>query len=183
VEPEPAPEPPAEPEPEPAPAPEPEVEIPATEEEANAAVEELSDIAPDELTEEQAVVLLAAAEMVLETAQEGSAEYEAALDALAVVAQADDPELPSELAAIPGAAEVLEAFNALGNMGADMSPATREEAEKVIVAGVVAVNAALSASLVINAGTPTVAPAAAAPAGGSSGGAPSSGSGPARRKV
>ena len=148
-----------------------------------AAVEELASIEPEDLTEEQAAVLLAAAEMVLETATEGSAEYEAALEALAIVAQADDPELPSELAAIPGAAEVLQAFNALGNMGADMSPATREEAEKVIVAGVVAVNAALSASLVINAGTPTVAPAAPAPAGGSSGGASSSGSGSARRKV
>jgi hypothetical protein len=192
VEPEPEPETPVEPEPEPeqpvvepepAPEPEPEIEVttPETEEEAVAAVEELSDIAPDELTEEQAVVLLAAAEMVLETAQEGSAEYEAALDALAVVAQADDPELPSELAAIPGAAEVLEAFNALGNMGADMSPATREEAEKIVVAGVVAVNAALSASLVINAGTPPVPAAPTAPAGGTA--ASTSTSGTASRKV
>ena len=186
----PTPEPTSEPTPEPSPAPspepstkptpEPEVETPKTVAEAKAAVEELAVIAPEELTNEQAAVLLAAAEMVLETATEGSAEYEAALDALAVVAQADDPELPAELAAIPGAEAVLEAFNAIGNMGADMSPATRAEAEKVVVAGVVAVNAALSASLVINAGTPPVPSAPTAPSGGS--GASSSGSGSARRK-
>jgi outer membrane biosynthesis protein TonB len=170
------------PTPEPTETPKPtESELPVTEAEAEAAVDELSAIVPEELTDEQAVVLLAAAEMVLENALEGSAEYEAALDALAVVAQADDPELPAELAAIPGAEQVLEAFNAIGNMGADMSPATREEAEKVVVAGVVAVNAALSASLVINAGTPPVPSAPSAPSGGSSG-ASSSGSGSARRK-
>lgn len=168
---------------EPEPLPEPEqtapTELPVTEEEAEAAVEQLAEIAPEELTEEQAVVLLAAAEMVLETAIEGSVQYEAALDALAVVAQADDPELPAELVAIPGAAEVLEAFNAIGNFGADMSPATREEAEKIVVAGVVAVNAALSASLVINAGTPAVpsAPSAPAPSGGTSGGSTSGSTG------
>ena len=176
---EPAPAPEPEPEPTTEPEPEAEVEIPTTEAEAEAAIEELSEIAPEELTIEQAAVLLAAAEMVLETAQEGSAEYEAALDALAVVAQADDPELPQALADIPGAAEVLAAFNAVGNMGADMSPATREEAEKIVVAGIVAVNAALSAALVINAGTPPVAPA---PSGGSPG-ASSSTSGTASRKV
>jgi hypothetical protein len=169
------------PEPEPSETPEPsEPELPVTEAQAEAAVEELAAIAPEELTEEQAVVLLAAAELVLENAQEGSAEYEAALDALAVVAQADDPELPAELAAIPGAEQVLEAFNAIGNVGADMSPATREEAEKIVVAGVVAVNAALSAAMVVNVGTPPVPSAPTAPA--PSGAAPASGTGTASRK-
>jgi hypothetical protein len=143
-------------------------------EEANSAVEELIAIDPEELTEEQAVVLLAAAELVLETAIDGSPEYEAALDALAIVAQADDLALPEALSGIPGAAAVLDTLNALGNMGADMSPATRKEAEKIIVAGVVAVNVALGAIAV---------PAApSAPSGGSSGGAAASGSGSTRRK-
>jgi hypothetical protein len=179
-EPEPSQEPTPDPEPEPTTEPEPEteIEVPTTEAEAEAAIEELSEIAPEELTIEQAAVLLAAAEMVLETAQEGSEEYEAALDALAVVAQADDPELPQALADIPGAAEVLAAFNALGNMGADMSPAAREEAEKVVVAGIVAVNAALNAAMIIGAGTPPVPSAPSAPAAG----ATASASGTARGK-
>lgn len=183
VEPTPKPEPTQEPAPEPEPEPQPETEPEPTEEVAVEEIAALAEIAPEDLTDAQVEQLVEAALVVFETAEQGSEEYQQALEALAVAAEADDAELPAELAAIPGAAEVLEAFNALGNMGADMSPATREEAEKIIVAGVVAVNAALSASLVINAGTPTVAPAAPAPTGGSSGGAPSSGSGPARRKV
>jgi hypothetical protein len=61
---------------------------------------------------------------------------------LAVAAEEDDPAVPEELAAIPvlGAASeaVLEAFNALGNVGADMRPQVREKAEKVVVAAVIA---------------------------------------------
>jgi hypothetical protein len=61
---------------------------------------------------------------------------------LAVAAQEDDPSVPEELAAIPvlGAASeaVLEAFNALGNVGADMRPEVREKAEDVVVAAVIA---------------------------------------------
>ena len=173
AEPEPIPE--AAPEPEPIPEPVPEAEAPPSLAEAAEAVKELAEIAPEELTDEQAVVLLAAAELVLETAIDGSPEYEAALDALAVVAQADDIALPEALANIPGAAAVLDTLNALGNMGADMSPATREEAEKIVVAGVVAVNVALGAI--------SVPSAPSAPAGGSSGGSAASGSGSARRKV
>lgn len=190
--PEPAPEPIPEPEPTPSPSPAPvpipeptiepsppvepklEAEAPKPITEAAEAIKDLAEIAPEELTEEQAVVLLAAAELVLETAIDGSPEYEAALEALAVVAQADDIALPDALSGVPGAAAVLDTLNALGNMGADMSPATREEAEKIIVAGVVAVNVALGAI--------SVPSAPSAPAGGSSGGAAASGSGSARRK-
>jgi hypothetical protein len=138
---------------------------------------ELENIAPEDLSEEQVAALLGAALAAFETAEEGSPEYEAALDALAVLAQADDPQLPEMFEGIPGAEEVLAAFNALGNIGADMSPEVREEAEKVVVTAIVAVNAALGAALIINAATP---PVPSAP----TGGAPASGSGPtARRKV
>jgi hypothetical protein len=138
---------------------------------------ELEDIAPEDLSEEQLAALLGSALAAFETAEEGSAEYEAALDALAILAQADDPQLPEMFEGIPGAEEILAAFNALGNMGADMSPQVREEAEKIVVTAIVAVNAALSAAMIINAATP---PVPSAP----TGGAPTSGSGPtARRKV
>jgi hypothetical protein len=60
---------------------------------------------------------------------------------LAAEAQADDPVLPEEFAAIPllgdAAAAVLDAFNTLGNVGADMTPEVREQSEKVIVASVI----------------------------------------------
>jgi hypothetical protein len=78
---------------------------------------------------------------VLESTPEGSPAYEKALDALAVAAQADDPEVPALLADIPGVGEaavaVLGAFNAMGNLGADMSPAHRETAKKEVVAAIV----------------------------------------------
>lgn len=53
----------------------------------------------------------------------------------------DDPELPTELAAIPligdVAGKVLEVFNALGNVGADMTPEQRKESQQVVVASVI----------------------------------------------
>ena len=85
--------------------------------------------------------LVSVAHAVLETAEPGSAEYEQALDALLVAAQADDAELPEELAALPlignVAGAALELFNALGNVGADMSPQVREKAEQTVVAAVI----------------------------------------------
>jgi hypothetical protein len=88
----------------------------------------------------------------LETAQKGSEEYLEALAALAEAAQADDPELPSELAAIPllgdVAGAVLEVFNDLGNVGADMSPQVREQSEEVIIAAVIVGQIALTATSV-----------------------------------
>ena len=104
---------------------------------------------PRELSEEQVEELVAEAEAVLESAEQGSPAYEQALEALAVAAQADDPQVPTELLAIPllgeTAAAVLEAFNDLGNVGADMAPAVREEAEKTIIASVIATGAAVQA--------------------------------------
>jgi hypothetical protein len=60
---------------------------------------------------------------------------------LAEEAKADDPVVPQELAAIPllgdAAVAVLEAFNALGNLGADIRPEVREKAQEVVVSSVI----------------------------------------------
>jgi hypothetical protein len=67
-----------------------------------------------------------------------------------VAAQQDDVVLDEELAAIPlvgniaGAA--VDAFNALGNAGADMSPEVREDSEKVVIASVIVANIAITAT-------------------------------------
>lgn len=65
---------------------------------------------------------------------------------LAEDAKADDPVVPQELASIPfigdAAVAVLEAFNALGNVGADLTPAVREKAQETIVASVLVSNIA-----------------------------------------
>ena len=135
---------------------EPEVTLPEkpTVEEAAAVMDELTTITPEKLTDAQVEVLVAAAEATFLIAEPGSPAYEQALDALAVAAQADDVELPAELAAIPGAAQVLEAFNALGNVGADMSPKQREATKKQAIA-IVAVGqvAAASAAASMSAGS------------------------------
>jgi hypothetical protein len=102
---------------------------------------ELSQIDPSDLTDEQALELFALALEIFETAEVGSEEYQQALDALVLVAQSDDPELPAELAAIPLlgdiAGAILDIFNDLGNVGADMSPQVRETAEKIVVVSVI----------------------------------------------
>jgi hypothetical protein len=147
------PEEPTEPEPEPLPepeqteTPEPKPEPELLEQEAVAEIKTLTEIDPEELTEAQAEQLVAAAIVVFETAEQGSEAYNQALEALAIVAIADDPKLPEELEAIPGAAEVLGALNALGNVGADMAPQVREDAEKTIIASVIATGAAVQASV------------------------------------
>ncbi len=155
-----------EPEPEPEPTPEPE--------------EPTEEIDPRDLTDEEVEALVEEAEATLETAEPGSSEYNAALEQLAVAAQADDPQLPEALAAIPllgeTAAAVLEAFNDLGNIGADMAPAVREDAEKVVVGAVIVTQVATQAATMAAqaaAGAATAAAAAAstsAPSGGSGGG-------------
>jgi hypothetical protein len=123
------------PEPEETPEPEPEPELPV----------DLDTLDPESLSDEEIAGLVSAAHTILESAEQGSAAYEQALEALAVAAIADDPQLPTELAGVPGAEQVLEAFNALGNIGADMAPEVREEAEQTVVASVIAVGAAISA--------------------------------------
>jgi hypothetical protein len=65
---------------------------------------------------------------------------------LAEEAKADDPVIPQELAAIPllgdAAGAVLEAFNAIGNVGADLTPEVREQAQETIIASVIVSNIA-----------------------------------------
>jgi hypothetical protein len=110
---------------------------------------ELDEIVATELTEEQAEALVEAALETFETAEQGSPEYEQALEALFVAAQQDDIVLDESLAAIPLLGDVLggalDAINFLGNAGADMSPQVREQSEKTIVASVIVTQIALSA--------------------------------------
>jgi hypothetical protein len=141
---------------------------------------------PRELTEEQVIELVAEAEAVLESAEQGSPAYEQALEALAVAADADDPEVSAELAAIPllgeTAAAVLEVFNNLGNVGADMAPQVREDAEKTVIASVIATGAAVNAVQAAAGAAASAASAAAASttstssSGGGGGGGGASGS-------
>jgi hypothetical protein len=110
---------------------------------------DLDQIEATDLSEAQAEALVEAALEVFETAEPGSEEYEQALDALFLAAEADDIVLDEALAAIPLLGDVLggatELVNFLGNAGADMSPEVREDSEKVVVTAIVAVQAALSA--------------------------------------
>jgi hypothetical protein len=110
---------------------------------------DLEEIVATDLSDAQVEALIEAALETFETAEQGSEEYEQALEALLVAAQADDIVLDEALAAIPLLGDVLggatELVNFLGNAGADMSPQVREDSEKVVVAAVVAVQAALSA--------------------------------------
>lgn len=132
---EPAPEPTLPPEEEPAPAPAPAPEPP--EEPAPPIAEPTPEPEPvmpvPEPTEEPAPI----------TEAEVMAE-------LAAAAQANDPELPAELAAIPLIGEALgaalEIFNDIGNLGSDMTPEVREQAEKTVVASVIVGQVATSAA-------------------------------------
>lgn len=127
-----------------------EIKEPITAENITAVVSELASIRPQQLTTEQQTLIVEAALETFETAEAGSEEYEAALDALLVVAQADDIVLDEELAAIPLVGNVagaaVEVFNALGNAGADMSPQVREQSEKVVIAAVIVGQVAMTAT-------------------------------------
>ena len=148
-----------------------EIKEPITAENIEAVVDEIAKIEePRNITTEQRTVLTAATNQVFAEAPRNSQEYEAALEVLTVLAQADDPELPEELAAIPllgdAAGAVLEVLNDIGNAGADMSPEVREESEKVVVASVVVSTAATAAT---TAATAAAAAGASASVGGGSG--------------
>jgi hypothetical protein len=121
------------------------------------AIAELSSIAPESLSGAQVAQLVSIALETFKTAEPGSEEYEAALEALAIAAQADDVELSEELAAIPligdVAGAVLEVFNDLGNVGADMSPQVRETSEEVVVAAVIVGQVAMAASTIASSTT------------------------------
>jgi hypothetical protein len=110
---------------------------------------DLDQIVATDLSQAQVEALIEAALETFETAEQGSPEYEQALAALFLAAQADDIVLDEALAAIPLLGDVLggtiELLNFLGNAGADMSPQVREDSEKVVVTAIVAVQAALAA--------------------------------------
>lgn len=128
------------------PTPEPSPSVPPITE----VLENLENVDPTSLTEEQAEVLVSIALETFKTAEPGSPEYEQALDLLLVAAQQDDIVLDEELAAIPlignVAGAAVEVFNAIGNAGADMSPQVREQSEKVVIASVIVANIAITAT-------------------------------------
>lgn len=113
-------------------------------------VSELLTVDVEQISDSQIEELKDIVAKVFASAEPGSEEYEQALEALAVLAVADDPELPEELAAIPligdVAGAVLEVFNDIGNVGADMSPEVRATSEKIVVASVIVANIAITAT-------------------------------------
>ena len=136
---------------------------------------------PQELSAEQVTELISVANEILNNSEQGSTEYEQALEALFVAAEADDLTVNEDLAAIPllgnAAVALTDAVNFLGNVGSDMSPKVREESEKIVVTAVVAVGAA------VNAATGAALGAAAPSAGGSpAGGAASNNTNTRRNK-
>jgi hypothetical protein len=102
---------------------------------------DLKKVDPETISVTEQVVITQQAFAVLASAEPGSPVYEQALEALAVVAEADDPELPAELAAIPlignVAGAVMDTFNAVGNIGADISPKERKKGQQVVVGTVI----------------------------------------------
>ena len=155
--------------PEPVPTPEPKGDPNIPEVITDLTKVDLEAVVATNLTEAQVEQLKEAAYATFETATQGSPEYEQALEALFVAAQADDIVISEELAAIPGAVALVDAINFIGNVGADMSPKVREESKKVVVTAVVAVGAAVNAAT--GAALTAAAPASGgAPSGGSSGG-------------
>lgn len=109
-------------------------------------------INPETLTVAEVQQLTQVAHDVLAQAEPGSPIYEQALEQLLVVAEADDPELPEELTALPliggVASAVFDGFNAIGNIGADMSPKQREQAKKEVIASIAIGQAVMASSVV-----------------------------------
>lgn len=122
---------------------------------------DVATVDPQELTPAQVTELISVANEILANSEQGSPEYEQALEALFVAAEADDIQLDANLAAIPGLSAAVDAINFIGNVGADMSPKVREQSKKVVVASVVAVGSAVNAAT-------TAAVSASAPSGGTS---------------
>jgi hypothetical protein len=148
----------------------PEVPEPVTPTPTETTVANVASINPQELTTAQVEELKTEAIGILATSEQGSPEYEQALEALFVAAQADDIVVDETLAAVPlignAAVALTDAINFMGNVGADMSPKVREESKKIVVSAVVAVGAAVNAAT----GAALTAAAPSAAASGSSGG-------------
>jgi hypothetical protein len=135
------------PEPEPIPAPEPPAPAPAPE---PPAVPEPAPNPPSPIEPPPVPVAPAPEVPPVPVAEPEPAPAEVMAE-LAQEAKADDPVIPAELAAIPligdVAGQVLEAFNVLGNVGADMTPEVREKSEEVVIASVIVGNIATTATM------------------------------------
>jgi hypothetical protein len=119
-----------------------ELEVPLKAAEVKEVVREISKIEePRNLTTTQVAQITQVVNEVFASVEKDSEEYDAAREILAVLAEADDKELPKELAAIPilgnVAGEVLNVLNDLGNIGSDMAPEQRERSEETVVAAVI----------------------------------------------
>ena len=130
---------------------------------------DVATVDPQSLSTEQVAELISVANEILNNSEQGSPEYEQALTALFVAAQADDIVLDPSLESVPGLSATVAAINFLGNAGADMSPKVREESKKIVVTAVVAVGAAVNAATgaALTAATPSA--AASGTSGGSGG--------------
>ena len=113
-------------------------------EEQGAQIEELKALRSSEDSAQNSALaeaLVAEANVLFDNAEGGSEEYEVGLAMLSLAAEADDPDLPEQLAAVPVigavAGEILSFMNSLGNVGADISPEVRERSEEVVIAGVI----------------------------------------------
>ena len=107
---------------------------------------DIDTVDPQELSPAEVTELISVANEILDNSEPGSPEYEQALEALFVAAEADDIQLDESLAVIPGLSAAVDAINFIGNVGADMSPKVREESKKIVVTAVVAVGAAVNAA-------------------------------------
>lgn len=107
-------------------------------------------IDPANLSDGEVASLIAYANDVLANSEQGSPEYEQALEQLFVAAQADDIEIDPAIAAIPllgnATVAIADAINYFGNVGSDMSPKVRETAKKEVIASVVVTQIAVQAS-------------------------------------
>jgi hypothetical protein len=89
-------------------------------------------------------------------------QHQAILDNLMLEAQADDIQVPENIASIPvfgqTAVAVINALNFVGNVGADMSPAVRKKAKQTLVSAVIVTQVAqLSTQTAMSAATASVA--------------------------
>jgi len=89
-------------------------------------------------------------------------QYQAVLDNLMTEAQADDIQVPENIASIPllgdTAVALINALNFVGNVGADMTPEVRKKAKQTLVSAVIVTQIAqLSTQTAMSAATASVA--------------------------
>ena len=111
---------------------------------------DITTVDPSTLSDTQVAELISTANTILDNSQQGSPEYNQALSALFVAAQADDIKVDPQLASVPVLGNVAvgltNAINFMGNVGSDMSPKVRAQSKKIVVTAVVAVGTAVNAA-------------------------------------